>query len=279
MSTHKVEGLTRDDIIKAAATFRWTRKLPKWTVIIENKELPARPLVLEAAGVEPNDPTNSHMAVARLKALGFETRYLGEKGAPVEAERFDIEFLKMGLEYYAAGRWSGRLSHMPVCGNLFHHAIEMLLKARLSYAYSPDELSQRPFGHNLLTLWAEFKSVMRVDDLVEFDTTIVTLDRFESLRYPEGILYRGAAIRLSWTPMNDVLGKTVMAPEHAVPEYDLVVSRIDRLVRRIFEVCSRNPAFFASVLQGRATEAISYENAEAAFWFPSASLEPALAPR
>jgi hypothetical protein len=35
------------------------------------------PLVLEAAGVAPNDPTNSHQAVAKLKSLGFETRYQG----------------------------------------------------------------------------------------------------------------------------------------------------------------------------------------------------------
>jgi hypothetical protein len=49
----------------------------KWTVIIGDRELPARPLVLEAAGVPPNDPTNSHQAVEILRRLGFETRYAG----------------------------------------------------------------------------------------------------------------------------------------------------------------------------------------------------------
>ena len=49
----------------------------KWTVIVGDRELPARPLVLEAAGVPPNDPTNSHQAVEILRRLGFETRYLG----------------------------------------------------------------------------------------------------------------------------------------------------------------------------------------------------------
>jgi hypothetical protein len=47
----------------------------KWTVLVGGKELPARPLVLEAAGVPPNDPTNSHQAVEILRRLGFETRY------------------------------------------------------------------------------------------------------------------------------------------------------------------------------------------------------------
>jgi hypothetical protein len=47
-------------------------------VIVGERELPARPLVLEAAGVPPNDPTNSHQAVEILRRLGFETRYARE---------------------------------------------------------------------------------------------------------------------------------------------------------------------------------------------------------
>lgn len=74
----KVIMLTRDAIIRTAKNFNWDRAMPKWTVIVEGVELPARPLVLEAAGVPPNDPTNSHKAVAKLKALGFDTRYQGK---------------------------------------------------------------------------------------------------------------------------------------------------------------------------------------------------------
>ena len=71
--------LTRAEIVRAANDFRWTRKGAKWTVIVGDKELPARPLVLEAAGVPPNDPTNSHQAVEILRRLGFETRYAREQ--------------------------------------------------------------------------------------------------------------------------------------------------------------------------------------------------------
>lgn len=67
--------LTRAEILRAASNFRWTRKGMKWTVIVGDREFPARPLVLEAAGVPPNDPTNSHQAVEILRRLGFETRY------------------------------------------------------------------------------------------------------------------------------------------------------------------------------------------------------------
>lgn len=79
MATRQVEELTRQDIIETASSgFEWNRRMPKWTVIVEGREVPARQLVLTAAGVAPNDSTNSHMAVAKLKALGFETRYEGK---------------------------------------------------------------------------------------------------------------------------------------------------------------------------------------------------------
>jgi hypothetical protein len=52
--------------------------MPKWTVIVDGRELPARPLILEAAGVPPNDPTNSHQAVAILEDRGFVVCYEGK---------------------------------------------------------------------------------------------------------------------------------------------------------------------------------------------------------
>ena len=75
MASKPVNDLTREQIVAAARDFEWHKKMPKWTVIVEGRELPVRPLVLTAAGVRPNDPTNSHMAVSILESLGFETRY------------------------------------------------------------------------------------------------------------------------------------------------------------------------------------------------------------
>ncbi|MGD1156871.1 MAG: hypothetical protein ABSA41_13700 [Terriglobia bacterium] len=78
MPSVKVAALIRQDIIRAARTLPWSRRMTKWSTVVEGKELPARPLVLHAAGVAPNDATNSHQAVAILKELGFETRYGGK---------------------------------------------------------------------------------------------------------------------------------------------------------------------------------------------------------
>ena len=75
MASRRVNALTRDQIVATAQVFRWDKKMPKWTVMVEGRELPVRPLVLAAAGVRPNDSTNSHMAVSILESLGFETRY------------------------------------------------------------------------------------------------------------------------------------------------------------------------------------------------------------
>jgi hypothetical protein len=86
--------LTRAEIVRAASNLRWTRKGAKWTVIVGDRELPARPLVLEAAGVPPNDPTNSHQAVEILRRLGFETRYVREQAEMRESEK--VESLEPG---------------------------------------------------------------------------------------------------------------------------------------------------------------------------------------
>jgi hypothetical protein len=79
----KVAVLTKQEIATAARDFPWNRRLPKWTVIVDGRELPARPLILHAAGVPPNDPTNSHQAVAILQDRGFDVRY---QGKPVLSE-------------------------------------------------------------------------------------------------------------------------------------------------------------------------------------------------
>lgn len=85
MQSERVSALTREDITAAAKRLHSSRPA-KWTAIIEGRELPARPLVLAAAGVPPNDPTNSHQAVAILKDFGFDVRYEGKNVSDARAE-------------------------------------------------------------------------------------------------------------------------------------------------------------------------------------------------
>jgi hypothetical protein len=85
MPSARVSALTREDITAAAKRLQRSRPA-KWTAIVDGRELPARPLVLEAAGVPPNDPTNSHQAVAILKDFGFDVRYQGKNLSVAHAE-------------------------------------------------------------------------------------------------------------------------------------------------------------------------------------------------
>src|SRR5271163_4908333 len=104
MPSPRVSALTRQDITAAAKRLRGSRPA-KWTAIIDGRELPARPLVLEAAGVPPNDPTNSHQAVAILKDFGFDVRYQGKNvsDSDTEVEPHDIDELIRSLR----GRYQG----------------------------------------------------------------------------------------------------------------------------------------------------------------------------
>src|SRR2546423_15041671 len=45
----KVNALNRSDIVRTARDFRWNRRLPPWTVIVNGTEYPVRPLVTQAA--------------------------------------------------------------------------------------------------------------------------------------------------------------------------------------------------------------------------------------
>jgi hypothetical protein len=108
VASSAVQMLEKSDILRAAKSFRPARKLQKWVVIVNGREFPARPLLLHAAGVAPNDPTNSHQAVAKLQELGFETRYAHESAQErvKPAGESDAELRWLGTNGQAyAGQW------------------------------------------------------------------------------------------------------------------------------------------------------------------------------
>src|SRR5689334_128947 len=70
------------------------------------------------------------------------------------AKAADEEFMKLGVQYYVAARSAVMAQLLPVCGNLYHHSLEMFLKAGLSRHITLDDLkNQRKFGHDLRKLW------------------------------------------------------------------------------------------------------------------------------
>lgn len=96
----------------------------------------------------------------------------------------DNQLLSLAMQYYLAARSAVFVGSVPVVGNLFHHAIEMLMKCFLVRHYSVVDLRDS-FRHDLKKLWREFKRHSRAENMDRFDALISTLNLFESARYPD----------------------------------------------------------------------------------------------
>ena len=149
---------------------------------------------------------------------------------------------------------------LPVCGNLFHHTVEMFLKAGLSQRRKLSDL--KCLGHNLGKLWQAFKEDFPDSVLDQHNETMLTVGKFEGIRYPEKTIGEGAVMLANWSSF---VGAGVSYSGGMVPEtYSVIVDDIDSLVADVFKACSRNPAVFIGT--GLAVrEAITRNNAHAEF--------------
>src|SRR5437667_12264889 len=103
-------------------------------------------------------------------------------------ERFKVTFCALATQYYVAARLAARAVLIPVHGNLFHHAVEMYLKAALVGTLPVVEMKQPPYIHDLTALWDRFKTKEADPALACFDTTIRELHGYESVSYPDKIV-------------------------------------------------------------------------------------------
>jgi hypothetical protein len=177
----------------------------------------------------------------------------------------DEKFLDFGFQYYIAARFGTRARLSPVAGNLFHHAIEMFLKAYLSRSMSSDAMKNK-LGHKLKRQWDAFKSSFPTVHLSGFDKLIEALDSFETIRYPDELITKGAEIVLALD--RNVAGSTGQIGGTPIPRYEVVLADVDELVRKIFALSSRNPAFFTNPLNDYAREALKFENSDISFFLP-----------
>ena len=91
-------------------------------------------------------------------------------------------YLDRAFEYYVTGRFAA-LNNLQVAPNLFHHAVELLAKfqllRRVPDAQLPEEvkkLKQKPYGHDLRTLWSDFKASVTTSGLDRFDSVVADLN-------------------------------------------------------------------------------------------------------
>jgi len=169
-------------------------------------------------------------------------------------------FLSCGCEYYATARWAMSAQRSWVCGNLFHHAVETILKAGLAKNAKTLAELQR-MGHKLKELWRAYKAGYPNVDLTRHDKTIDRLDRFEEIRYPNTALNSiGVSMQWSGEPLDVKAHGELKAPRL----YVIVVSDIDDLVADLLKTSSWNLGVVMGSNQA-ALEAIKRENRHADF--------------
>jgi hypothetical protein len=174
----------------------------------------------------------------------------------------DVPFIKNAFQYYATARFAAHAGFLPVSGNLFHHAIEMSLKAGLVQKRPLSEL--KDMGHKLKTLWRAFKMDYPATALDRHDATIAGLDKFERIRYP-GTSGDSMTIQLAWSqqpPSNKTYGG-MKTPE----PYVVVVNHVDDVIVDVLKACSWNPAALIGMIGANPAtlEAINRRNPHSQF--------------
>src|SRR5919109_157968 len=154
-------------------------------------------------------------------------------------EGFRNIFYDCGMQYYVAARFAARAGLVPIHGNLFHHAIEMYLKAALVGTLTVAKMKQ--IGHCLPVLWDRFKETDPT--LARFDPTIHALDEFESIRYPNRIVDEGMLVSVVWQPEHVTTWSGSAQPP---PKYEVIIADIDNLVIEVVHRASVNPKFLVS---------------------------------
>ena len=169
-------------------------------------------------------------------------------------------FARSGCEYYASARFGMHAQQSYICGNLFHHAVEMLLKAGLAKkGKSLDEMKR--MGHDLKSLWRAYKAIHGDGELERHNGTINTLNKHEDIRYPNSRLGSiGVGLQWSGNPPEVKTFGALKTPK----QYALVVDKIDDLVADIIKTSSWNPGGFVGH-NPAALEAIRRNNEHADF--------------
>ncbi len=180
--------------------------------------------------------------------------------AITEKPGVDQKFYELGVGYYVAARASAMSMIATVTGNLYHHALEMLIKGHLTHNLSFAQL-KKEVGHDLLKAWQRFKSLFPTDDLSAFDAEIEHLDLFEDIRYPDSSRRRGM-ILISWNvPLPELILGLKVQP------FCLCVTRLDDLFDRLFVLCNIKPDSCLRCMSQHTLQILQYDNRHFARWF------------
>ena len=91
------------------------------------------------------------------------------------------------------------------------------------------------------------------------------LEKFETIRYPDEILRRGAVIGLGFGRGKPVSSTT---SGRTVPEYQIGVGDVDAFFARLFPLCGINPTAYLSYLPRLGRQVLTEGNSESKDWLP-----------
>jgi hypothetical protein len=163
------------------------------------------------------------------------------------------EFVAAGVQYYIAARAAALAGLMPVSGNLFHHAFEMILKAgvithNVTMPFATSQRTLRNLGHDLKKIWNAFQVCYPGDTLGAFDPLIADLNRWEDIRYPDPNRFTGAAgIAMSVVHRRGE-HPSAKSPSGKTVEYYLRLEECDELVKTLWQVLDFTPSYFRTFL-------------------------------
>jgi len=171
-------------------------------------------------------------------------------------DRVAMLLFDSATQYYVAGRFSFLYDHGPVCGNLFHHAVEMYLKGVLAKSMSMDLDTLRiKFGHDLIEIWRCFAIQLDEQDVNRLRPSIDRLHQCECLRYPGSVLKNGAGM-LKSPYIEGIESFKSLKPskamtDYSIPQYYIVLEDVDILVNKIFSVAKVDPKFLLGKRGGK----------------------------
>jgi hypothetical protein len=163
------------------------------------------------------------------------------------------QFLTIGIQYYVAARHAALCGMAPVAGNLFHHGIEMLLKAGLLGAFTAEALKDK-FRHKLPKLWTEFKAQAADGRLAQFDGVIAGTALWEEIRYPG--FPGGQSLYLSI----ELLKQSGGGLASTAATHRINVEEQDELFAALVAALSVNPAYLKQTMGSKAAAAYEREN-------------------
>lgn len=172
----------------------------------------------------------------------------------MDGDRLRHEYLRIAIQYYVSARAASFAYLLPVVGNLFHHAVEMLLKFLLIGKFTPKQLRER-FGHDLEKIWKEYKLLQPEKTLNRYNSLIKKLNKFEDLRYPAG---KGYTIFIDFRKKNYSYQK--QASVKMGEEYRLNLEQIDELVNIMLKGKVTEEWIKSLVFHGNAKEIYERDN-------------------